>query len=289
MKKFSLAICLLISFWFYGQTTSVTIDGNTIDLKIEVEGDLDLLWTIIDSEYRYFVRSTDGTITELTSTRNSENKYQYEYIKTLEELTKAQNLSAAKVKLTVPSLRGYLDNYNQLMDSNYTSSFTKSGLDTRLGIYGGITNHPFVGNPDNKKTALLVAELEFFERNIGDRHAGFIQARKTFESDDFTYTLTEFSLGYRYRLIKSNNLSIFGQVKFATLGFSNATFIDSEDMEQSLNETSFDVPFIFGLGADFKVSENGYITFNYGELFAVLLDNQGNLSTDFTIGYKFNL
>ncbi|NNL83086.1 MAG: hypothetical protein HKP28_06840 [Winogradskyella sp.] len=289
MKKISLVFCLLFSLAFYGQTTTVTINGEALELKTEVEGELDLLWNIIDSEYRFFVRSADGTITQLKSTRNDDNKYQYEYKSTLEQLTKDQNLSADKVKLTLPSLRDYLDSYNQLKNSDYTSAFSKSGLSTRLGISGGLTNNPFVGNPDNKKTALVVAELEVFENNIGDRHAGFIQARKTFESDDFQYALTEFSLGYRYRLVKSNSFSLYGQVKFATLGFSDATFIDSEDMEQSLNETSFDVPFIFGIGADFKVSDNSYITLIYGELFAALLDNQGNFSTDIAIGYKFNL
>lgn len=288
MKKFSLIVCFIITLSIYGQET-VDINGETLELKTEVEGELDLLWNIINSEYRYFVRTVDGTITELTSTRNNDNKYQYEYKLILENLTKDENISASKVKLTVPSLRDFLDTYNRLKDDSYQSSFKKNSLGFRLGLSGGITNHPFVGNPDNTKTPLAGVELEFFESKISDRHAGFIQARHTFESDDFQYSLTEFSLGYRYRFIKLDKFNIYGQVKFATLGFSDATFIDSNNMEQSLNETSFDVPFIFGLGADFQISDNSYITIIYGELFAALLDNQGNFSTDISIGYKFNL
>jgi hypothetical protein len=60
-------------------------------------------------------------------------------------------------------------------------------------------------------------------------------------------------------------------------------------MEVDSNETSFDIPFIFGLGSDIKVGKNNYITIIYGELFAILLDNQGNFSTDIAVGYKFNL
>ena len=60
-------------------------------------------------------------------------------------------------------------------------------------------------------------------------------------------------------------------------------------MEVDLNNTSFDVPFIFGIGSDIKVSKNSYITIIYGELFAIFLNNQGNFSTDISIGYKFNL
>jgi hypothetical protein len=60
-------------------------------------------------------------------------------------------------------------------------------------------------------------------------------------------------------------------------------------MEVNRNSTAFDAPFIFGVGADIKVGNNSYITLIYGELFAILLDNQGNFSSDISLGYKFNL
>ena len=81
-------------------------------------------------------------------------------------------------------------------------------------------------------------------------------------------------------------------MKFATLNFSNATLVTETNgtiTSQEFSETAFDVPFIFGLGADINVSKNSFITLAYNELFALFLDNQGNFSTDFAIGYKFNL
>lgn len=145
------------------------------------------------------------------------------------------------------------------------------------------------GNPDNIKTPIIGAELEIYEANVLPRHSGFLQARHTFENDDFKYSTTELSLGYRFRFINKESFSIYGQVKLATLNFSNVTFLNQDNLEVNSNETAFDIPFIFGIGSDIKVGNNSYITIIYGELFALLLDNQGNFSTDIAIGYKFNL
>ena len=270
----------------YGQDT-YTINGETLELKTEIDGQLDLLWNIIDGKYRYFVRESNGNITELTNTKNSNNKYQEEYKSALSDLT--NGMSTDKLKLTLYSLRNYLDAYNASVDSNYSSTSTKGDVQFRLGFSGGITNNPFVGNPENKKTPMIGAELEIFEANVLPRHSGFLQARHTFDSDDFPYNTTEFSIGYRYRFINKETFSIYGQVKLATLNLSKVEFIDENDMNVELSDTSFDIPFIFGIGSDIKIGENSYITIIYGELFAVFLDNQGNFSTDIAIGYKFNL
>ena len=53
--------------------------------------------------------------------------------------------------------------------------------------------------------------------------------------------------------------------------------------------SDFDAPFSFGVGTDIKISKNGYITFMYNELFAAFVDNQGNFSTNISLGYKLNL
>ncbi len=65
--------------------------------------------------------------------------------------------------------------------------------------------------------------------------------------------------------------------------------MDENDLEVNVNSTTFDTPFIFGIGADIKVGDNGFITIIYGEMFALLLNNQGNFSSDISLGYKFNL
>lgn len=270
----------------YSQET-YTVNGETLDLKTEIDGKLDLLWNVIDGKYRYFVKTEDGTITELKNTKDDNNDYQEEYKSTLSSLTNGN--STDKLKLTLYSLRNYIDSYNASMDTSYTSTSTESNVQFRLGFSGGITNNPFVGNPDNTKTPLIGAELEIYETNVLPRHSGFLQARHAFENDDFKYSTSELSLGYRFRFINKETFSIYGQVKLTTINFSNFTFLDENDMEVDSNETSFDIPFIFGVGSDIKVGNNSYITIIYGELFALLLDNQGNFSTDIAIGYKFNL
>ncbi|MFC0603109.1 hypothetical protein [Winogradskyella pulchriflava] len=287
MKKLILIALLCFTFQFNYSQESYTINGETLELKTEIDGKLDLLWNTIDGQYRYFVRTENGTITELKNTKNTDNKYQEEYKTTLSELTNGK--ATDKLKLTLYSLRNYIDAYNATVDSNYTSSPTESNVQFRLGFSGGLTNNPFVGNPDNKKVPMIGAELEIFEANALPRHSGFLQARHTFDSDDFPYSTTEFSLGYRFRFINKETFSIYGQMKMATINFSSVTFIDEDDMEVDQSNTSFDIPFIFGIGSDIKVGANSYITIIYGELFALLLDNQGNFSTDIALGYKFNL
>lgn len=287
MKKVIISFCLCLAFQLNYSQQSYSINGETLDLKTEIDGSLDLLWNIIDGNYRYFLKTTDGNITELRNTKGSNNKYQEEYKSVLREATEGMNTD--KVKLTLYSLRNFIDAYNASKDSSYTSTTTESSVQFRLGFTAGITNNPFVGNPDNKKNALIGAELEIYEANILPRHSGFLQVRHAFESDDFPYSTSELSIGYRYRLINKASFSIYGQVKLATLNFFNVTFEDESGMTLDQSDTSFDIPLIFGIGSDIKIGDNSYLTIIYGELFAVLLDNQGNFSTDIAIGYKFNL
>jgi hypothetical protein len=292
MKKIIFILCFILSITFANAQKTYTVNGETLQLKTEIDGNLDLLWNIIDGKYRYFVQSEDGSIVELTNTKGTDKKYQEEYKTTLQNLTKSNSVSTKKLKLTLYSLRNFVDEYNSKIDQNYTSTTTKASTKLRLGLSGGITNNPFVGNPDNIKVPLIVGELEIYEENVLPRHSGFLQVRRAFEKDDFKFSTTELSLGYRYRFINAKGFNIYGQVKFATLNFSNATIEIPQGATTVINEakdTAFDVPFIFGVGADIKVGDSGFITLNYGELFSAFLDNQGNFSTDITLGYKFNL
>lgn len=287
MKKILIAILFLLAFQLNYSQQTYTVNGESLELKTEIDGQIDLLWNVIDGQFRYFARTNDGTLTELKNTKDDNNNYQEEYKSTLRSLTNGMNTD--KLKLTLYSLRNYIDAYNASVDSSYTSTSTESSVQFRLGFSGGITNNPFVGNPDNIKTPMIGAELEIYEANVLPRHSGFLQARHAFESDDFKYSTSELSLGYRYRFINKQAFSIYGQVKLATVNFSNVTFLDENNMEIDSSETAFDIPFIFGVGSDIKVGNNSYITIIYGELFALLLDNQGNFSTDIAVGYKFNL
>ncbi|WP_400076387.1 hypothetical protein [Winogradskyella sp. R77965] len=287
MKKTLLIILLCFAFQAnYGQE-NYTIDGKTLKLKTELEGKLDLLWNIIDGQYRYFVRTENGTITELKNTKDSKKNYLEEYKTTLSSLTNGMTTEA--LKLTTYSLKNYIDKYNASVDQSYTSIKTERKVQLRLGFSAGITNHPFVGNPDNVKVPLIGAELEIYEASTLPRHSGFMQVRHTFDADDFNYSTNELSLGYRYRIINKSCFSIYGQLKLATLNFTSSSFKDENNTQISSNKTAFDVPLIFGIGSDIKVGKNSFITLIYGELFAINFDNQGNFSTDIALGYKFNL
>ncbi|WP_040247220.1 outer membrane beta-barrel protein [Psychroserpens mesophilus] len=290
MKKIICVLCFVLCVSFIQAQESYTVNGETIELKTEVEGQLDLLWNIIDGEYRYFVRTEDNTITELKNTK-VDRKFQEEYKTLLNQLTN-NSLSTKRLNLTLFSLKEFIDTYNISADSNYQTNVSRSKFQFRLGLFGGITNSPFITNPNNEKTPLFGAELEVLEAERISRHAVFMQLKHVLEQENINYSTTEVALGYRFRVINKETFSLYANMKFATLNFSKATLVTNTNgmiTTQEFSDTAFDVPFIFGLGADINLSKNSFITLAYNELFALFLDNQGNFSTDFAIGYKFKL
>jgi len=132
MKKTIFLILLCFAFQFNFSQENYTIDGETLELKTEIDGHLDLLWNIIDGKYRYFVRTENGTITELKNTKDSNKKYLEEYKTTLSSLT--NGMSTDKLKLTTFGLRNFIDNYNTSVDSSYVSTATESKVGFRLGV-----------------------------------------------------------------------------------------------------------------------------------------------------------
>lgn len=291
MKKLLLILCLLLSYTSLKAQESYTLEGETLQLKTEVDGKLDLLWNIIDNQYRYFIRTSDNSITELVNTTDDNDNYQEQYKATLENAT--SGMSASKVNLTLPSLITYIESYNKSQDATFESTHSKSKAQLRLSVFGGITNSPFVTNPDNVKTPVFGVELEVAEGKESPRHSGFLQIRHVLEDKDkLPYSTTELSLGYRFRFIKSRGFNLFADVKGATLNFSKSTGPIAENgvvTVKEVSDTAFDIPFIFGVGADIRVSECSFITLGYNQLFAAFLDNQGNFSTDVTLGYKLRL
>jgi len=291
MKKFILLFSIIIfSTATFAQKT-YTVGNETLVLKTEVDGTLDLLWNTINDQYRYFVRTNNGTIKELKNTKGTNKKYQEEYKSVLKDLT---SMDVSKVNLTTYSLKTFIDKYNSAANANYITNDSKSKIKLRLGVYGGLTNSAFNVNPNNEKTLLFGTELEALSDNKNSRHAGFLNVRHTTDNDNFKYSATQIALGYRYRFINKANFNIYGQTKFATVTFAKvtSTTVDPNDaaalltIENSTN--NFDVPFIFGLGADITLGK-GYLTLVYDSLFSAFLDTQDNFPVDFALGYKFNL
>ncbi|WP_397364603.1 hypothetical protein [Olleya sp. R77988] len=185
MKKLILLLALTISSYSFAQNT-YTVNNETLELKSEVDGTLDLLWNTFNNQFRYFIKTEDDTITELVNTKNG-NTYDNAYQTILSDLT---GLDASKTKLTLYSLKQFLNKYNASKNSNYAYDSSKPKLKTRVGIFGGITNHPFLTNTDNEKTLSFGAELELFQDNPISNHAGFLNLKTTGETDDFKYSST---------------------------------------------------------------------------------------------------
>lgn len=291
MKKIVIIVVFLFSSIMASAQKTYTIDGQSIQLKTAAEGQLDLLWTIIDNSYRYFIRTEDNQLLELINTQNTDKAYQQEYKTTLKEHTN-DSLDVSKVDMTLPSLARFINQYNASINPNYVPIHSKLDAEFRVGVFGGITNSPFVGNPENEKSIVIAVESELLAGK-NKKHSGYLQLRHVAEKDAFKYQTTELSLGYRYRFIKTSAFSIFGDVKFATLNFSKTTII-YEDDDSNINtehyeDTAFDVPLIIGIGADIKLSNIIYANISYNQLFAIFWKNQGNFSTDITLGLKFKL
>lgn len=290
MKRLLFILSLCISTLSFAQQT-YSINGESLKLDTEVEGTLDLLWTSVDGQFRYFIKTEDNVVTELKNTKGNNNKYQNEYQTTLTNLT---DMDASKTKFTLFGLKQFVNKYNASVDDTYTANDSKPKLKTRLSVFGGLTNNPFVNNPDNENSLFFGTELEIVQDKAQPKHAGFVNLRYIAENDNLQYSATQLALGYRFRFINQDNFNVYAQTKFATLTNVNATYIVENPenpgnlIENEVSNTEFDAPLIFGLGADFKVG-NGYITLIFDSLFAAFIDNEDNFPTDVALGYKFNL
>ena len=74
MKKLLVVISLFFLPFITISQESYSVNGETLQLKTEVSGNISLLWNIIEGKYRYFVKK-DNTIIELTNTKNTNHKY----------------------------------------------------------------------------------------------------------------------------------------------------------------------------------------------------------------------
>lgn len=292
MKNILFFILLSFSFLSLSAQNQYTINGKNHELKTAVEGELDLLWNVTNKHFKYFVKTLNGQITELLNTKSPNNKYQQEYKTQLSELTKNANISTDNLKFTLTDLTHFIKHYNTAIgDSAYLDE--KPMLKTRLGFYGGITNHPFVNNPNNSTVPFFGTELEIIPSKNNSRHAGFFSIEHALKSNDFKYATTQLALGYRYRFIKKSAFNIYGNMLLATYNFSKSTIeitnTNTTIETETVKNSTFKMPFAFGLGADIKISEQGFITLAYNELFAVFVENNSNFPVDFAVGYKFNL
>ena len=282
-KLFSIFF-LFFCFSVFSQE-SYTVNGNQYTLKTEVEGSLTLLWNVIDDEYRFFAKK-GSDVKELVNLK-VDGKYQNDYIKILESLTSDQNLSAAKTKLTIASLRDFFNTYNSKLDTDYIEKPVGVALETRLGAFLGISNNNATHNPENVFAPFAGIEFEITDSDMLKRHGIVFQFRHSFEATDYDLTYSQFALSYRFKFIHNDKLSVFAQVKLLTLTFSKLAEDNVQGLE-NLSSTSFQTPVGLGLGMDYKLG-NGFLTLGINDLVSPGYETNGEFSIDISLGYKFML
>ncbi len=265
-----------------------TVNGESLELSLEVEGDLDLLLLKQNDRFRFFVKDAHEHIQELINSKDIDGTYFNEYRHTLEKLTEGSNMSTELVAFSKYGLKQFIKAYNGKGTKRFAYTNDKVKTQTRIGVFTGMTNHPLVDHPGNVKTALFGVELELFEKKELPRQSGFISVERTLKHDDFDYVSTIIALGYRFRFINPSKFNIYANLQMATYTFSKQTAVFNEE-DMTVKNNAFRAPFIFGLGSDIKVSSSGYMTFIYNELFSVFVKNNGHFPVNFSIGYKMNL
>ncbi|MFD0963152.1 hypothetical protein [Pseudofulvibacter geojedonensis] len=292
MNKFLFLLVFTLFSLSASAQISHTIDGKTYELTEEVTGKTSLFYAIIDGEYRYFIKKNDS-VTELTNTKDSDGKYQEEYKEILGIITADAAMDISSVKLTLPSLKTFIDEYNKKTDLDYKMQANRPKAQARLGGFAGISNNPFVTNPDNIITPIFGAELELYDAKA-TRHSLALGFKQSLSNNDFKYSSSQFSLAYRFRVINKETFSIYPQATLATYTFSRTEITTvSEDGSTTTTSTesgsTLDAPIILGVGTDIKLG-NGYLTLSMNELVALInIENQGNFPLDLRLGYKFNL
>ncbi|WP_242117050.1 hypothetical protein [Aestuariivivens sediminicola] len=288
MKRFLLLASLFMYFLNTSAQQTYTVNGESLELSMEVEGDLDLLLLKLDKGYRFFVKDSTEQVQELINTRDIDGTHFSEYRHTLETLTAGSGMTTELVAFSKYGLKEFIKAYNRKGHRRYAYTSDKVKTQTRMGVFGGLTNHPLIENTNNDKTGLFGLEFELLEKKESPRQSGFMSIEHTLKQNDFDYVSTIIAIGHRYRFINRSKFNIYTNLQIATYTFSKETSaMNTEDM--TVKNNTLRVPFILGIGSDIKVSENSYITFIYNEIVSVFVKNNGHFPLNFSMGYKFNL
>lgn len=282
---------LIILAIFFTQVSfsqqSYSVNGENLSLYAEAEGNLTLLWNSFDGNYRYFIKK-DNEIVELKNTKVN-GVYQEEYKDVLKNYT---NADTSKVKLTKADLVKAVDAYNMQNDASYVSKTTSVQLKTRLGGFVGITNYPYFVNPDNTALPQFGAELEIIDDVKLKRHSLALLLRHILGNNNYDFSSTQVSLNYRFKFVKTETFDIFVNTKIADFVHvsQDLSFTDNngEVTNISASGSEFQAPFGIGVGADIALG-NGFLTILYQDIFALNLNDNGEFSIDFVLGYKWNL
>jgi len=283
MKALLSSVIILLFINIAQAQQQYTVNGQSYTLKTKVEGTLTLLWNTIDGEYRYFSKK-GNTIEELKNTR-VQGDYQEEFKTILKNQTTDASVDVEDVKLTLPSLTSFYNEYNKQVNPDFVSEKNNIQLSTRLGAFAGISNSVYSSNPENKMLAVAGIEFELLDQVKLKRHSVVVQFRQTFENADYSFSSSQFSLNYRFKFVKSSAIDVFVNTKFATYTYVKR---EVEVIENDASGGDLQAPVLFGLGADIALGK-GYLTLSYNDIVGLSIDSNGEFPIDFTVGYKFNL
>lgn len=261
------------------------IEKDTLVLKHEVKGPLDLYWVEEANRYRYFVKKSNN-MRELTNLNG-------EYKDQLAKFTADTDIKTQEVKFVLYSLKHFVNQYNALIQEDYLYNTSTANIQHRVGLFTGLSNNKYTTNPDNVIAPILGIEFEFFDPNLAPRHVAFIQLRQSFKREEYRYSSTQLSLNYRFKALYFSGFDIHIDTELATLYYSE----DRVPITNELGEViaiedesgfSFTAPFSFGIGTDIKLSQDSFISLSYNDIVSIVLDGNGSFPIDLTVGYKFN-
>lgn len=290
MKSF---LPIIICFLFFSITSlqaqeEYNVDGQVYLLRSDVKGELELLWNIIDNEYRFFLKDGD-VITELKSSDHG-GRYRNDYKQLLEERTADADLSTKRVSLSLLSLHNFFVEYNSIKDPKFFAESNNAPLQLWVGTYGGTTNSIFTENITNESQPVVGFELELIDTIKLKRHTIVLDLRNTFKGNEHKYSATQFGLSYRFKFVKSVKFDMFLNTKIVTFAFFEKEIfgIEEKDPIRKFSGNNYTTPLTFGIGADYKVGK-GYMTFGYHDFVSLMMDSNEENAMDFSLGYKFQI
>lgn len=289
LKLLFLFMIFLASTSVFAQETYI-IEGDTLQLKQEVKGTLNLFRTNQDSIPRFFVQKGD----RMLELRNIPENGIPQYKQRLDTLTSDTGLQTIAPEFKLNSLKQFAIHYNERIKEDAASNIPASKLQKRLGFFTGLSNNIYTENPENLLAPIIGVEFEIYDPKLSERHLAFTHLRHSFQRTEFNYSSTQLSLNYRVKFIYTPTYSLHLDTELVTFQYSKKKIPvfdnqgDITDVEED-NGFSLTAPLSFGVGGDFRVTDQSFISVSYNDIVAVFLDTNGSFPIDFTLGYKYNL
>lgn len=268
------------------------IEGDTLQLQEEVSGPLSLYWQERDHNYRYFVQKGNQLV-ELRNERvEGERKRRYQL--QLDQLTRDTKIFTGDVRFVLYSLRHFVNQYNAKVQEDYQYNAATPNVQQRVALMVGLSNNRYAANPENVLVPVLGVEYELHDPNLAPRHSAFLQLRHSFQRQNYNYSSTQLSLNYRFKFLYFSGFDVHLDTELATFYYSETELDITNDAGEVVRVEdqsgfSFTAPLSFGVGADIKINNRGFITLGYNDFFSLVLDSNGSFPLDFTVGYRYNL